>query len=70
MPLLNDWIDGKLEEISGKLPELAHTEPASFCCGYNSGYKQAMLDLEAYLDKVSTIINSVTELYAKQHWNL
>lgn len=48
---LDDWIDSKLADIAEKLPKQVHTEPASFACGYNVGYKQAMLDLERWLDK-------------------
>lgn len=43
---LQQWIDKKLECIAQKLPNKAHTEPASFSCGYNVGYKQCLLDLE------------------------
>ena len=46
---LQEWIDDKIAEIANKLPTLVHTEPASFSCGYNMGYKQAMLDLERFL---------------------
>jgi hypothetical protein len=49
MPIINDWIDNKLAEIANKLPTLVHTEPASFSCGYNVGYKSALLDLERLL---------------------
>lgn len=50
MPLLNDWIDGKIADIANKLPTLVHTEPASFSCGYNTGYKTALLDLERFMN--------------------
>lgn len=50
MPKLNDWIDGKIAEISNKLPTLVHQDPASFSCGYNTGYKNAMLDLENFMN--------------------
>lgn len=45
------WADKKMSEIAQKLPTLVHTEPASFACGYNMGYKQALLDLENYLEE-------------------
>jgi hypothetical protein len=47
---LQDWIDTKIAEIAKKLPTLVHTEPASFSCGFNTGYKQAMLDLDRFLE--------------------
>jgi len=47
---LQDWIDSKFAVIANKLPILVHTEPASFSCGYNMGYKQAMLDLDRFLE--------------------
>lgn len=52
MGLLNSWIDEKIGEIANKLPSLVHTEPASFACGYNVGYKSALLDLENRLDEI------------------
>jgi hypothetical protein len=50
MQLVSDWIDTKLAEIGTKLPTLVHTEPASFSCGYNVGYKQAILDFEKIIE--------------------
>jgi hypothetical protein len=50
MPILNDWIDGKLAEIANKLPSLVHQDAASFACGYNTGYKNALLDLERIMN--------------------
>lgn len=47
---IQDWINDKFEEIASKLPTLEHTEPASFSCGFNVGYKQALLDLERYME--------------------
>lgn len=43
------WIDDKLKSVAEKLPSLVHTEPASFACGFNIGYKQALLDLSLFL---------------------
>lgn len=43
---VNDWLNDKLADIATRLPSLVHEDPASFACGYNAGYKQAMLDLE------------------------
>jgi hypothetical protein len=47
---LQDWIDAKIADVATKLPTLVHTEPASFSCGFNAGYKQAMLDLDRFLE--------------------
>ena len=47
---LDDWINAKLKEVAEKLTQTSHKDPASFACGYNTGYKQAMLDLERWLD--------------------
>jgi hypothetical protein len=43
---IDELITKKLSEISEKLPTLAHESPASFACGYNAGYKAAMLDVD------------------------
>ena len=48
---LQDWIDEKIAEIAKKLPTLVHTEPASFSCGFNTGYKQALLELDRFLQE-------------------
>lgn len=50
MELLDQWIRVKLSEIETKLPTLVHSDPASFSCGYNTGYKQCLLDLERLID--------------------
>jgi len=50
MPLLNDWIDGKIADIANKLPTLVYKNPGSFSCGYNTGYKTALLDLERFMN--------------------
>lgn len=43
---LRDWISKKLQEVAEKLPTQIHNDPASFACGVNTGYKQALLDLD------------------------
>lgn len=43
------WIDEKLTEISEKLTLEVHENPASFACGYNVGYKHAVLDLQNFI---------------------
>jgi hypothetical protein len=47
---LNAYIDEKLAEISYQLPELVFQNPGSFECGHRMGYKQALLDIERFLD--------------------
>lgn len=59
--IIQDWTAQKLREIADKLPTLVHTEPASFSCGYNVGYKQAILDLER-------IIENGSKLYVSDCW--
>lgn len=48
---LNNWINNKLIEISQKLPDQVHVNPASFACGYNMGYKQALLDFQNFIEQ-------------------
>ena len=51
---IQNWIDSKLAFIATKLPTLVHTEPASFACGFNTGYKQAILELDRFLEDEAT----------------
>lgn len=46
---LQEWIDKRLKYIAELLPQLQHEDPASFACGYNAGYKNALLDMCARL---------------------
>lgn len=48
---IQDWINKKLKDVAEKLPILVYTEAASFSCGYNTGYKQAILDLERIIEE-------------------
>lgn len=52
MALLNQWIDSKLADIATQLPTQVHQDAASFACGYNSGYKTALRDIEKELDRL------------------
>lgn len=66
MAHLNNWIDEKLRDISRQLPSLIHTEPASFACGYNEGYKQALLDFERKLNVLIELgygIENICDIY-------
>lgn len=57
--MLNEYINQKLKDIADKLPNLVHSEPASFSCGFHSGYKQAMLDLDGFLQSGGHIPNKI-----------
>lgn len=46
-----DWIDESLKEIALVLPELVEENPSSFVCGLKMGYKEAVLDLQKFLDQ-------------------
>lgn len=50
--LIQDWIDKKLTDIASKLPTIVYTDPASFAFGFNVGYKEALLDLDKFLDEI------------------
>lgn len=50
MPLLNDWINQGLARVANILTRLVLTQPSSFACGHATGYKQAILDLDNYLE--------------------
>lgn len=47
---LQEYIDAKLSKIAESLP-ITVNNPDGFGCGYDTGYKQAMLDLERFLYK-------------------
>jgi hypothetical protein len=50
MKELRQWIDGKFAEIAKKLPALVEQDCGSFSCGHAMGYKQALLDLDMFLE--------------------
>ncbi len=52
MALLNQWIDSKLADVGNKLPTSVYQDASSFACGYTTGYKTALLDLEKELDSL------------------
>lgn len=68
MAILNDWINDHFSEIAKKLPTLVHTDPASFACGFNTGYKQALLDLENFLDGLGHVPEKFEDLY-RSKWD-
>jgi hypothetical protein len=47
---LQQWIDSKFLEISKKLPSLVNTFPEGFECGYQTGYKACLLELDRLLE--------------------
>lgn len=64
---IQDWTAGKFKEIAAKLPTLVHTEPASFSCGFNTGYKQALIDLENLIENGATVYRSLCKCGDKYH---
>jgi hypothetical protein len=64
---IQDWLNDKLKEIAGKLPTLVHNDPASFACGFNTGYKQAMLDLEHQIEDGAVLYKSICSCNDKYH---
>ncbi len=64
---IQDWICEKLKQVAERLPTLVHTEPASFSCGYNTGYKQALLDLDNIIVDGAEIYRSVCQCGDKYH---
>ena len=47
---LQEWIDRKFSIIAQKLPNQIYDNPSSFPCGHTMGYKQALLDLDMWLE--------------------
>lgn len=70
MGKLNEWIDNKLADIGKKLPTLVHSDPASFACGYNSGYKNCLLDIESFFEDQQELPKEFKEVYFKNKWEL
>jgi hypothetical protein len=64
---IQDWINEKYKDIACKLPTLVHTEPASFSCGFNTGYKQALRDIENQIEDGATIYKSICSCGDKYH---
>jgi hypothetical protein len=64
---LQEWIGNQFAVIAEKLPTLVHTEPASFSCGFNTGYKQALLDLERQIEDGATLYKSICKCGDKYH---
>lgn len=46
---INEWINIKLEAIAKKLPNLIYS-PKAFECGYQTGYKASLLELESLIE--------------------
>ncbi len=53
--VLNNYINDKFAEIATILPTLVANNPASFKCGHAMGYKQALLDLDRFLENIITL---------------
>lgn len=70
MGKLDQWIVDKFADIAAKLPTLVHTEPASFACGYNTGYKQCLLDLERFFQAQEDLPQEFKDVYFNNKWEL
>ncbi len=70
MGIINQWIDDKLGQIATKLPTLVHTDPASFACGYNMGYKTCLLDIERFFEDFTELPEEIKEGCFKNKWEL
>jgi len=54
---LQEWINNRLSYAAKLLPQLTHEDPASFACGYNAGYKNALLEIQEFLNDKKLLIN-------------
>lgn len=43
-------INDKLKEMADKLPPAVKNDPADFYCGHTMGYKQALLDMQSFIE--------------------
>lgn len=50
---IDEWMSKNLEDIANKLPQEVHNDPASFACGYNTGRKAVLLELDRLLDRIA-----------------
>lgn len=64
---INKWIDQQLSNIASRLPNLVATNPASFQCGRDVGYKQALLDLEKIIEEGAILSKSKCWCNDKYH---
>lgn len=64
---IQDWINNKLKEIAIKLPDLVENHSASFACGFSSGYKSAMLDLDNLIEDGAEIFKTRCKCGDKYH---
>ena len=69
MAIINEWIDSKLAYIANALPSLIQTEPDSFICGHNVGYKQALLELEGFIDTLD-LPKEFLAFWDKNRWEM
>ena len=50
MKVVQDWIDERLKDIADKFPKLVDQDASVFKCGHATGYKQALMDLDSFLE--------------------
>lgn len=43
-------INDKLKEMAAKLQPAVQNDPADFYCGHTMGYKQALLDMQHFIE--------------------
>lgn len=48
---IKEWLKDRITEIATRLPTSVHKDPASFACGYNVGFKAALLQLDALIEE-------------------
>lgn len=68
MGKLNELIDSKLSDIALKLPSMVHSDPASFSCGYNTGYKNFLLYIERFFEECADLSEEFKNVYFKSRW--
>lgn len=51
MSTIKEYIHARLKEIALKLPVLINHDPADFYSGHTSGYKQALIDMQNFIEE-------------------
>lgn len=63
---INEWIDIKLAAIAKKLSKLVYSA-RTFECGYQTGYKSALLDIEKLIEGGAQLKQSICWCQDKYH---
>lgn len=64
---IQDWIAKKLKAIAEVLYMQVMEDASSFKCGFNTGYKQAMIDLDNLIEEGAEIYRSRCKCGDKYH---